>query len=128
MQEPQRALSDAYLSGMSTKRRKLLSANKPEAANANNVLGQGIRNLLQTRAGARIAAAASTSASGGGSASAAATVAALDEAIASNPHIQEPHGSYEQALLSHVQNRIRTDNDYSPDRFPNVTKWVQKNQ
>lgn len=55
-------------------------------------------------------------------------MAALNEAITSNPHIREPYGSYEQALLQHVQNRINTDPDYNPERFPNTSKWVNKNK
>lgn len=107
---------------MSSKRRKLINGAKPSAIEPNNVLGQGVRHVLQSR----------TPRSGGASSSSASTnatnLAALDEAIASNHNIQEPYGSYEQAILSHVQNRMQTDADFSPERFPNCSKWIRKNK
>lgn len=124
-QEPQRAYSDAYLSGMSSKRRKLLTAAKPPPAEPNTMLGLGLRQVLQSRVVSRVGGA---STSGSTSAALASTAAALNDAIAINPHIQEPHGSYEQALLNHVQNRVRDDADFNADRFPNVSKWIQKNK
>lgn len=122
-QSPQRPFSDAYISGMSSKRRKLINNSKPSAAEPNNILPQAVRQVLQTR----ISHGASTASSSTSSASIASTAASLDEAISSNQHIQEPYGSYEQALLNHVQNRIRTDSDFTPERFPNCSKWISKN-
>jgi len=123
-QSPQRAFSDSYLSGMSSKRRKLISGAKPSAAEPNSMLGQGVRQVLQNRT-SRFGGSSSGASS---SSSTAATISSLNEAIASNQHIQEPYGSYEQAILDHVQNRLSNDVDYSPERFPNVTKWIEKNK
>lgn len=109
---------------MSSKRRKLINNSKPSAAEPNNVLPQAVRQVLQSR----ISHGASTASSSTSSASMASTAASLDEAISSNQHIQEPYGSYEQALLNHVQNRIRTDTDFTPERFPNCSKWISKNK
>lgn len=126
-QSPQRAFSDAYLSGMSSKRRKLITSSKPAAAEPNIMLGQGIRQIVQQQSRvARIGGPSTGAASS--SASAASTVTSLNEAIALNQHIQEPYGSYEQAILNHVQNRISSDAEFSAERFPNASKWINKNK
>lgn len=109
---------------MSSKRRKLISGAKPSAAEPNAMLGQGVRHVLQNRT-SRFGGSSSGASS---SSSTAATISSLNEAIASNQHIQEPYGSYEQAILDHVQNRLSNDVDYSPERFPSVAKWIEKNK
>ncbi|XP_031620338.1 large proline-rich protein BAG6 isoform X2 [Contarinia nasturtii] len=121
-QSPQRPFSDAYLSGMSSKRRKLINNSKPAAAEPNNILPQSVRHVLQSRI-SHGSSGASTS-----SASVASTAASIDDAISTNQHINEPYGSYETAILSHVQNRIRTDTNFTPERFPNCSKWINKNK
>lgn len=112
---------------MSSKRRKLVNGTKPSAAEPNSMLGQGIRQVLHNRI-PRVGGSGSSTSSTLSSTTSASTLTALNETIASNPHIQEPYGSYEQALLQHVQNRINTDPDFSPDRFPNTSKWAKKNK
>lgn len=109
---------------MSSKRRKLISGSKPAAAEPNVMLVRGVRDVLQSRA-PRIGGSSSSAASS--STATASTISSITESIASNQHIQEPYGSYEQAILNHVQNRLSTDVDYNPDRFPNTTKWINKN-
>lgn len=118
LQSPQRPFSDAYISGMSSKRRKLINGSKPAVAEPTSILNQGVRQVLQSRARN----------SGASTSSASANVNAIEEAIATNPHIQEPYGSFEQAILDHVQNRIQNDPDYSSERFPNTSKWIKKNK
>lgn len=127
LQSPQRPLSDAYISGMSSKRRKLINNAKPATAEPNNILPQSVHQVLQSRITSNGGAASSSSSSSTSSASNSNITPLLDEAIATNQHIQEPHGSYEQALLNHVQNRITSDPTFSPERFPNCSKWINKN-
>lgn len=110
---------------MSSKRRKLINNSKPSAAEPNNILPQTVRQVLQSRTSSHGANAASSSSS---STAIAITAPALDEAIATNQHIQEPYGSYEQALLNHVQSRITSDPTFTPERFPNCSKWINKNK
>lgn len=91
------------------------------------MLGQGLHQVLNNRIPC-VSGSGSSSSSTLSSSTSVNTMAALNEAITSNPHIREPYGSYEQALLQHVQNRINTDPDYNPERFPNTSKWVNKNK
>lgn len=107
---------------MSSKRRKLINNSKPAAAEPSNILPQAVRHVLQSRI-SHGSSGASTS-----SASVASTAASIDDAISTNQHINEPYGSYETAILSHVQNRIRTDTNFTPERFPNCSKWINKNK
>lgn len=123
-QSPQRPFSDAYISGMSSKRRKLINNTKPQAAEPSNIIPQAVRQVLQARTHGGGAASSSSSVA----TTISNTAASIDEAISSNQHIQEPYGSYEQALLNHVQNRIRTDSEFTPERFPNCSKWISKNK
>lgn len=126
IQSPQRPLSDAYISGMSSKRRKLINNAKPSTAEPNNILPQSVHQVLQSRITTNGGAATSSSTSSAAASNANITPL-LDEAIATNQHIQEPYGSYEQALLNHVQNRITSDPTFTPERFPNCSKWINKN-
>lgn len=111
---------------MSSKRRKLINGSKPSLVEPNNIITQGVRQVLQASRLNRVVGSGSSASSSAGTV--ANTAAAIEDAIASNPHIHEPYGSYEQAILNHVQNRISTDPDYAPERFPNCSKWINKNK
>lgn len=104
--------SDAYLSGMTSKRRKLIASAKPSGSDPRSIITDSVRQVIQTR---NIA----------GSSAASSNVSA-DEALAANSHIHEPYGSYEQAIRTAVQSRINSDPDYTPERFPNCSKWINK--
>jgi len=113
---------------MSSKRRKLINGSKPSVVEPNNMISQGVRQVLQSSRLNNRSGVGSGSSSSSSAGTVANTAAAIEEAIASNPHIHEPYGSYEQAILNHVQNRISTDPDYNPERFPNCSKWIKKNK
>lgn len=89
---------------MSSKRRKLIQSTKPSSSDPNSILTDGIRHVIQSR---------NTLPS-----------IPIEEVINSSSHLQEPHGSYEEALRNHVQNRVNQDPDYAPERFPNCSKWL----
>lgn len=108
---------------MSSKRRKLINSSKPAAAEPNNILPHSVRHVLSSR----ISHGASTAPSSSSS-SVANTAVSIDEAVSSNQHIQEPYGSYEQALMNYVENRISNDSDFTPERYPNCSKWLSKNK
>ena len=90
------------------------------------MLAQGVRHVIQSRA--RSGASSTSGPSSSSQGTIASQIATLEEAVASNQHIQEPYGSYEQAILNHVQNRINSDADFNPERFPNCSKWINKNK
>lgn len=110
---------------MSSKRRKLITNSKPTGADPRTLLTEGVRSVLQSRTSGTTSSSAA-GVGGGGSASSTNTNISVDEALASNPHIHEPYGSYEQAIRTFVQGRINTDPDFCPERYPNCTKWINK--
>lgn len=111
MQNPQAPFSDAYLAGMSSKRRKLITTNKTNVTDPSAVLTEGVRQVLQSR----------NSAVGGATAP-----VTVEQALAIVPHITEPSGSYEQAIRLHMQNRVQSDPDFNAEHFPNTMKFVNK--
>lgn len=115
---------------MSSKRRKLIAMQKPSGSDPRALLHEGVRTVLQARAAAAgpsgnrsgASAAAGGPASGGPGTS----EAAVSEMLATQPHLHEPQGSYEQALQALVQNRVQADSDFNADRYPNIAKWISR--
>lgn len=106
VQNPQAPYSDAYLCGMSSKRRKLISSTKPSGSNPSQILTDTLRQVIQSQSNAN------------------SIMLTTEEGLAAHPHIQEPYGSFEQAVRSNIQKRIETDPDYNPERYPNCSKWM----
>lgn len=99
---------------MSSKRRKLIQSTKPTASDPRTILNDSVHAVLQAHPVA------------GGSATAAASVTAIDEALAGNSQLNEPYGSYEQVIRRVVNNRMNSDSDFTAERFPNCSKWINK--
>uniref|UniRef100_A0A182UQW7 BCL2-associated athanogene 6 n=1 Tax=Anopheles merus TaxID=30066 RepID=A0A182UQW7_ANOME len=152
-QSPQAPFSDAYISGLSSKRRKLLSETKP-ASDVHSLISDGVRRAFlgtgiapsNAVIGASTAAAAATSsgASGGSATVGASTSAAgvatggggsntaptrfrtLDELannIANDGALQM---SYCEAMKASIRDRLAKDTDYDAMRFPNCSKYFEK--
>lgn len=102
-QSPQPPFSDSYISGMSSKRRKLISDRKPPV-DIPNMLSDGIRCAITT------AAVPPTTTS----------VADITNSIVTDPMLQT---SYKEALKSTVQDRLKNESDFNADRFPNSSKF-----
>lgn len=105
-QTPQPPYSDAYLCGMSSKRRKLIASTKPSGSNPSQILTDTMRQVIQSQSNAN------------------SFTLNIEDGLAANPHIQEPYGSFEQAIRSNIQKRIENDPDYNPERYPNCSKWM----
>lgn len=104
-QSPQGSYSDAYISGMSSKRRKLITNSKPNA-DIPSLVNDGIRNAAQTTSGINTS-----------------NLDDVSTSIASDIAVQS---SYREAIITSVQERLNTDTDYSPERFPNIKKYFKK--
>lgn len=92
---------------MSAKRRKLVTNSKPPA-DVNALLSDGVRRALQNV---------------GASSSNPSSVDEMTAAISSDPSAQL---SYREALRSNIQERLKTDPDFTPDKFPNSSKYFNK--
>lgn len=91
---------------MSSKRRKLISSTKPSGSNPSQILTDTLRQVIQSQSNAN------------------SIMLNTEESLAAHPHIQEPYGSFEQAVRSNIQKRIESDPDYNAERYPNCSKWL----
>ncbi|XP_038045449.1 large proline-rich protein BAG6-like isoform X2 [Patiria miniata] len=106
-QAPQGGLSDAYLAGMPPKRMKLTQDRK---APINNGVETFIPNTLR-RAVQAVGAQPLTS-----------VQALVQDAEASS----SLHEACEEQIRSALQERLRRDPDYDPQRFPHTDKYIHK--
>jgi len=103
-QPAQPPLSDAYLEGLPSKRRKI-GTNNRELANPDvpTVLPDLMRSAIQT-AGAQ-------------------PLSSLDAVVQSVAADTALHSVFRQQLRDSIRRRLRNDPDYSPDRFPNAHSY-----
>ncbi|XP_063235178.1 large proline-rich protein BAG6 isoform X2 [Bacillus rossius redtenbacheri] len=104
-QGSQPPFSDAYLSGMPSKRRKVVTSAKPQG-NLNQAITDTVRSAIET-AGV-----------GPGPLREVAS-----QAAGSDPAIQ---AAYADRVRSLVQDRLAASPDFSSDRFPNTAKYFSK--
>nr|CAD7441166.1 unnamed protein product [Timema bartmani] len=104
-QNPQPPFSDAYLSGMPSKRRKVVSSAKPQGS-----LSQVISESVCT----------AVNAAGVGPVLVRDTVS---QAAGNDPTIQL---AYQEQLRAAVQESLAQNTDYSSTRFPNTAKYFTK--
>lgn len=105
-QNSQAPFSDAYISGMSSKRRKIISDRKP-SVDVPNMLTDGIRSAISST---------------GLSSSSGVPVnpEEIATAIANDPSVQT---SYKEALKANVQELLQNDTNYDAERYPNSSKY-----
>ncbi|CAO1362539.1 unnamed protein product [Diamesa serratosioi] len=117
-QNAQQPYSDAYISGMSSKRRKVLQIQKPPT-DIQQLIADGVRNAVQT--GKKPIASSSRSNQPQNSAG-----PAIDQVVAvisQDPAIQ---ASYRDELRTQISQRLRNDPDYKPENYPNCSKYFNK--
>lgn len=104
-QSTQGPFSDAYISGMSSKRRKLISTTKA-SPDVPTLVSEGVRRVVQS--------------SGLNSTNPNITIDDVTAAISTDTAVQS---SYREAMKSSVQERLKNDPDYNAERFPNSSKY-----
>uniref|UniRef100_A0A182NIL5 BCL2-associated athanogene 6 n=1 Tax=Anopheles dirus TaxID=7168 RepID=A0A182NIL5_9DIPT len=155
-QSPQAPFSDAYISGMSSKRRKLLAETKPPS-DVHGLISDGVRRAFlgtginpsgsgtSTAASRRSdaaaptasATAATTSTSGGAAASTSSggtgsntgttnRFCALDDLASSIANDGALQMSYCEAMKASIRDRLAKDADYDAMRYPNCSKYFEK--
>lgn len=105
-QNSQPPFSDAYLSGMSSKRRKLIAKTKP-SNNVPELVSDGVRHAVQT---AGLTNNGTTS---------------LDEVAASISNDPVVQGTYREAMRETIRERLRNDPDFDASRYPNISKYFE---
>lgn len=121
-QNTQGPYSDAYISGMSSKRRKLIAENKP-SSDVPSLITDGVRHAFQST-GINMANLSSTNAAvSNASANGPSTLDELTNAIADDAALQS---SYCEAMKASIRERLAKDPDYDAKRFPNCSKYFEK--
>lgn len=103
--------SDAYIAGMSTKRRKIIQNSKPPT---------DIKSLVRDSVQQAIRA---TGVSTSTASNQSLTPDEITAAIAADSSVQ---ASYCETLRSKIGERLKTDAAYKPDRFANTSKFFNK--
>ncbi|XP_055378657.1 large proline-rich protein BAG6 isoform X2 [Condylostylus longicornis] len=118
----QAPFSDAYISGMSAKRRKLIS-NSKSPTEVPLLIADGIKKTIQI-AGVTQSTSSSSNNNGNISNNSSNTnINDISVAIASDSVTQN---SYIEALRTSIQDRLKNDQNYDPKKFPNSSKYFSK--
>nr|XP_044250329.1 large proline-rich protein BAG6 isoform X2 [Drosophila takahashii] len=111
---PQPPFSDAYISGMSAKRRKIIQSEKPTAS-VECLIANGVQRAIQS-AGL-----------GGTSGSASSSSISVDAVIGSIAHDSAIQASYTDAVRNSVKERIKQDADFKSSKYPQIAKFAEQN-
>ncbi|XP_059614163.1 large proline-rich protein BAG6 isoform X2 [Phlebotomus argentipes] len=106
-QGAQLPFSDAYLAGMSSKRRKMISCSKP-TTDVQDVVSEGVRQAIKSTG---LGMASQTPAE------------AVAMAIATDPNVQS---SYQDEMKTRLPQMIMEHPDNKADRYPNIAKYFKK--
>ncbi|XP_060519492.1 large proline-rich protein bag6 isoform X2 [Cylas formicarius] len=101
-QNSQPPFSDAYLSGMPSKRRKLISSSKP-SGNLSEVITESVRQAVTTTG--------------------LTTVAPLETVAVAAGTSTDIQNAYRTLLRNSVQANLRDNEDFTPERFPNASNY-----
>ncbi|XP_025837010.1 large proline-rich protein bag6-like [Agrilus planipennis] len=101
-QNSQAPFSDAYLSGMPSKRRKIVTAAKPRGS-LSQVISESVRRAVTATGLASVA-----------------PLEVVAQGAGSDINIQS---AYRELLRSNVRAGIRDNSDFTPERFPNATSY-----
>ncbi|XP_015042656.2 large proline-rich protein BAG6 isoform X2 [Drosophila pseudoobscura] len=110
---PQPPYSDAYISGMSAKRRKIIQTDKP-TANVECLIASGVQRAIQS-------AGLGVNANG----TAASSSVNVDAVIDSMTHDASLLASYTEAMRTNVRDRIKKDVDFTPSKYPQIAKFTE---
>ncbi|KAI4471692.1 large proline-rich protein bag6 [Holotrichia oblita] len=101
----QPAFSDAYLSGMPSKRRKIVTNAKPQGS-LPQVIQESVRRAVTTTGLATVA-----------------PLETVSQAAAADISIQS---AYRDLLRSSVQSTLQDNEDFTPERYPNASNYFNK--
>ncbi|XP_033157914.1 large proline-rich protein BAG6 isoform X10 [Drosophila mauritiana] len=111
---PQPPFSDAYISGMSAKRRKIIQSEKPTAS-VECLLANGVQRAIQS---------VGLGGSNGGSASSSSI--SMDTVIGSIAHDSTIQAAYTDAVRNSLKERIQRDVDFKSSKYPQIAKFTEQ--
>lgn len=111
---PQPPFSDAYISGMSAKRRKIIQSEKPTAS-VECLIANGVQRAIQS---------VGLGGSNGGSASNASI--SMDTVIGSIAHDSTIQAAYTDAVRNSLKERTERDVDFKTSKYPQIAKFTEQ--
>lgn len=106
-QKSQQPHSDAYLQGMPPKRRRMMTQNRPgDISNSSEALSASLRRAVATAAVEPIS-----------------SLDNLTNEVSDNTELQE---AFQEQVSSVVTQKLDTDTDYKPEKFPNTEDYYKK--
>ena len=114
-QSPQPPYSDAYISGMSSKRRKVLLSKK-SSTNVQQMVAEDVRHAVQSKSG---------SSSGSSHSNSASSSAAVDEIVATISNDATIQSAYRDEIKGSITQRLKNDADFDSEKFPNSSKYFK---
>ncbi|XP_052846431.1 large proline-rich protein BAG6 isoform X5 [Drosophila gunungcola] len=111
---PQPPFSDAYISGMSAKRRKIIQSEKPTAS-VECLIANGVQRAIHG---------AGLGGTGGGGASSSSI--STDAVIGSIAHDAAIQASYTDAVRNSLKERIKQDADFKSSKYPQIAKFAEQ--
>ncbi|KAH8302023.1 hypothetical protein KR044_001901 [Drosophila immigrans] len=112
---PQPPYSDAYISGMSAKRRKIIQTEKPSSS-VECLIASGVQRAIQST-GLSV-----PNGQGGGGLPA----VNPDLVIGAIAHDAVVQAAYTEAVRTNARERIKQDNDYKPSKYPQIAKFTEQ--
>ncbi|XP_062128055.1 large proline-rich protein bag6 isoform X8 [Drosophila sulfurigaster albostrigata] len=112
---PQPPYSDAYISGMSAKRRKIIQTEKPSSS-VECLIASGVQRAIQSTG-----LSAPNGPGGGG-----VPVVNPDLVIGAIAHDAAVQAAYTDAVRTNARERIKQDNDYKPSKYPQIAKFTEQ--
>ncbi|XP_044253618.1 large proline-rich protein BAG6 isoform X2 [Tribolium madens] len=103
-QNPQPPFSDAYLSGMPTKRRKIVNSTKPQGS-LPQVIAESVRRAVTATGLSSVA-----------------PVEMVSQGAGESVDVQ---AAYRSLLRTTVQTALRDNEDFTPERFPNASTYFK---
>ncbi|XP_043648024.1 large proline-rich protein bag6 isoform X12 [Drosophila teissieri] len=110
---PQPPFSDAYISGMSAKRRKIIQSEKPTAS-VECLIANGVQRAIQSVG------------LGGTSGSASSSSISMDTVIGSIAHDSTVQAAYTDAVRNSLKERIKQDVDFKSSKYPQIAKFAEQ--
>nr|NP_001261522.1 uncharacterized protein Dmel_CG7546, isoform G [Drosophila melanogaster]AGB94217.1 uncharacterized protein Dmel_CG7546, isoform G [Drosophila melanogaster] len=111
---PQPPFSDAYISGMSAKRRKIIQSEKPTAS-VECLIANGVQRAIQS---------VGLGGSNGGSALNASI--SMDTVIGSIAHDSTIQAAYTDAVRNSLKERTERDVDFKTSKYPQIAKFTEQ--
>ncbi|KAH8365884.1 hypothetical protein KR093_006908 [Drosophila rubida] len=117
---PQPPYSDAYISGMSAKRRKIIQSEKPSSS-VECLIASGVQRAIQSSG-----LSAPNGPSGGVIGAVGLPAVNPDLVIGAIAHDPVVQVAYTEAVRANARERIKQDNDYKPSKYPQIAKFTEQ--